>query len=80
MAETMSNLERYLHRSTGIHFMLRRDMIKSYVDEGSSPQTATSSYCQRSSSTNKAQGSPACSNSSRQQGSAITTAATLRFC
>lgn len=35
MAETMSNLERYLRRSTGIHFMLRRDMIKSYVDEGS---------------------------------------------
>jgi len=37
MAESMSNLERYLRRSTGIHFMLRRDMIKSYVDDGSIP-------------------------------------------
>ncbi|WIE81333.1 hypothetical protein [Curtobacterium sp. MCSS17_016] len=30
MAETMSNLERYLHRSNGIHFMLRRKMVAAY--------------------------------------------------
>jgi hypothetical protein len=35
MAETMSNLERYLRHSTGINMVLRRNMIKSYVDEGS---------------------------------------------
>ncbi len=34
MAETMSNLERYLRQSTGINIMLRRRMIAAYTEDG----------------------------------------------
>jgi hypothetical protein len=35
MAESMSNLERYLRQSNGINIMLRRRMIASYTEDGS---------------------------------------------
>lgn len=33
----MSNLERYLRESTGIHFMLRRQMVAAYPTDNAIP-------------------------------------------
>lgn len=41
MAETMSNLERYLRESTGINFLLRRKMIAAYPTDDAIPTMRT---------------------------------------